>query len=43
VAQKFASAGGAPKYLNAAALTNYQNAESQKWGEAIRFSGAKLD
>ncbi len=43
VVQKFASAGGAPKYLNAAALTNYQNAESQKWAEAIRLSGAKLD
>jgi tripartite-type tricarboxylate transporter receptor subunit TctC len=43
VAQRFAAAGGVPRFLNALALTAYEAAESRKWGEAIRFSGAKLD
>lgn len=43
VAQRFAAAGGVPRYLNAAALNAYEAAETAKWGEAIRFSGARLD
>lgn len=43
VAQRFGAAGGVPVYMDAAALTAYEAAETRKWGEAIRFSGAKLD
>ena len=43
VAQRFAAAGGVPRYLNAAALNAYESEETKKWGEAIRYSGAKLD
>jgi tripartite-type tricarboxylate transporter receptor subunit TctC len=34
VAQRFNAAGGAPRYMDAA---------TRKWGEAIRYSGARLD
>jgi tripartite-type tricarboxylate transporter receptor subunit TctC len=43
VAQRFNSAGGAPRYMDAATLNNYEMAETRKWGEAITYSGAKLD
>ena len=43
VAQRFAAAGAVPRYLNAAALTAYEASEIRKWGEAITFSGAKID
>lgn len=43
VAQRFAAAGGVPRYLDAAALTAYETAETKKWGEAIRYSGATQD
>jgi tripartite-type tricarboxylate transporter receptor subunit TctC len=43
VAQRFAAAGAAPRYLNATELTTYEAAEIGKWSEAIKFSGAKLD
>ena len=42
-AQRFASAGAVPRYLGSAALTAYEEAEIKKWGEAIRFSGARID
>ena len=41
--QRFASAGALPRYLGSAALTAYEEAEIKKWGEAIRFSGARID
>jgi tripartite-type tricarboxylate transporter receptor subunit TctC len=43
LAQRFAAAGAAPLYLNAADLTAYETREIAKWGEAIAHSGAKLD
>ncbi len=43
VAQRFAAAGATPRYLDAAALAAYEVTETAKWGEAIRFSGARLD
>jgi tripartite-type tricarboxylate transporter receptor subunit TctC len=43
VAQRFAAAGATPRYLDSAALRAYESVEIVKWGEAIRFSGAKLD
>ena len=42
-AQRFASAGAVPRYLGSAELTAYEEAEIKKWGEAIRFSGARID
>ena len=43
VAQRFNAAGGAPRFMDAATLTAYEAAETRKWGEAITYSGAKLD
>lgn len=43
VAQRFAAAGALPRYMNAQALTAYEASESLKWGQAITFSGTKLD
>lgn len=43
VAQRFNAAGATPRYLDAAALTSYEQAETRKWGEAISYSGARLD
>ena len=43
VAQRFNAAGGAPRFMDAATLNAYEQAESRKWGEAIRYCGAKLD
>ncbi|MCY7306816.1 MAG: tripartite tricarboxylate transporter substrate binding protein [Rhodoferax sp.] len=42
-AQRFNAAGASPRFMDAAALTAYEMAESRKWGEAITYSGAKLD
>jgi len=43
VAQRFGAAGGTPRYMDATTLNNYEQAETRKWGEAIRYSGARLD
>ncbi len=43
VAQRFNAAGATPRYMDAATLTAYEVAETRKWGEAIRYSGARLD
>ena len=43
VAQRFGAAGGVPRYLDAAALNSYEQAETRKWGEAVNYSGARLD
>lgn len=43
VAQRFAALGGEPRYMDSATLTSYENAETRKWDEAVRHSGAKLD
>ena len=43
VAQRFSAAGGTTRYMDAATLDNYEQAETRKWGEAIRYSGARLD
>jgi tripartite-type tricarboxylate transporter receptor subunit TctC len=42
-AQRFASAGAVPRFMGSAALTAYEEAEIRKWGEAIQFSGARID
>ena len=43
VAQRFNAAGAAPRFLDAANLTAYEQAETRKWSEAISYSGARLD
>ena len=43
VAQRFAVAGALPRYMDAQALTAYEASESRKWGQAIMFSGARID
>ena len=43
VAQRFSAAGGAPRYMDAATLNAYEQSETRKWGEAISYSGARLD
>lgn len=43
VAQRFGAAGGMPRYLDAATLNSYEQAETRKWGEAVSYSGARLD
>lgn len=43
VAQRFAAAGALPRYMDAPTLTAYEAGESRKWGQAIAFSGAKID
>jgi tripartite-type tricarboxylate transporter receptor subunit TctC len=43
VATRFATQGAAPRFLNAAQLTAFEAAETSKWQEAVKFSGAKLD
>ncbi len=43
VAQRFNAAGATPRYLDAAGLTSYEQAETRKWGEAVSYSGARLD
>ena len=43
VAQRFNSAGATPRYMDAATLTAYEQAETRKWGEAVAYSGARLD
>ncbi len=42
-AQRFASAGAVPRFLGSEALAAYEQSEIKKWGEAIRFSGARID
>ncbi len=42
-AQRFAAAGATPRYLNAAALGSYEQAESRKWAQAVQHSGARID
>jgi tripartite-type tricarboxylate transporter receptor subunit TctC len=43
VAQRFASQGATPKFMAAAEFTRFQQGELAKWGEAVRYSGAKQD
>ena len=43
VAQRFNAAGATARYLDAAALNSYEQAETRKWGEAISYCGARLD
>ncbi len=43
VAQRFTAAGATPRYMDAAALNSYEQAETRKWGEAVAYCGAKLD
>ncbi len=43
VSQRFNAAGATPRYMDAATLNNYEQAETRKWAEAITYSGAKLD
>lgn len=43
VAQRFNAAGATPRYMDAATLNAYEQAETRKWGEAVTYSGAKLD
>lgn len=43
VMQRFAAAGAQAKFMNAAELTAYEAAETRKWSEAVKYSGAKID
>jgi tripartite-type tricarboxylate transporter receptor subunit TctC len=43
VASRFASQGAGVRYLDSAAMTKYEQDEVNKWGEAIKYSGAKQD
>ena len=43
VAARFASQGAGVRYLDSTAMTKYEQDEVAKWGEAIRYSGAKQD
>ena len=43
IVQRFAAAGATARYMDAATLLRYEAAETEKWGEAIRYSGAKID
>lgn len=43
VAQRFATAGAVPRYMDAATLTAYEAGEIRKWAQAVAFSGAKID
>jgi hypothetical protein len=39
----FAAAGAQAKFMNAAELNAYETAETRKWIEAVKYSGAKMD
>jgi tripartite-type tricarboxylate transporter receptor subunit TctC len=43
VIQRFAASGAQAKFMNAADLTAYEAAETRKWSEAVKYSGAKID
>ena len=43
VVQRFTAAGATAQYMDAAMLANYEQAEVKKWGEAVGYSGARLD
>lgn len=43
VIQRFNAAGAQPRFMNAAELTSYEAAETRKWSEAVKYSGAKID
>jgi tripartite-type tricarboxylate transporter receptor subunit TctC len=43
VIQRFAAAGAQAKFMNAADLNAYEAAETRKWSEAVKYSGAKID
>ena len=43
VVQRFAAAGAVAQYMDAAMLATYEQAEIKKWGEAVGYSGARLD
>jgi tripartite-type tricarboxylate transporter receptor subunit TctC len=43
MATRFASQGAGVRFLDSAAMAKYEQEEVAKWGEAIRYSGAKQD
>ncbi len=43
VIQRFGASGAQAKFMNAAELTAYEAAETRKWSEAVKYSGAKID
>jgi tripartite-type tricarboxylate transporter receptor subunit TctC len=43
VIQRFTAAGAQAKFMSAAELTAYEAAETRKWSEAVKYSGAKID
>ena len=43
VVQRFTTAGATAQYMDAATLASYEQAEIKKWGEAVGYSGARLD
>ncbi len=43
ISQRFNAAGATARFMDAATLTSYEQAETRKWGEAVRYSGARLD
>jgi tripartite-type tricarboxylate transporter receptor subunit TctC len=43
VISRFAASGAQAKFMNAADLNAYEAAETRKWSEAVKYSGAKID
>jgi len=43
VATRFASQGAGVRFLDSTAMAKYEQEEVAKWGEAIRYSGARQD
>ena len=43
IVQRFNAAGAMPLFMDANTLAAYEQAEILKWGEAVRYSGARLD
>jgi tripartite-type tricarboxylate transporter receptor subunit TctC len=43
VISRFAASGAQAKFMNASDLNAYEAAETRKWSEAVKYSGAKID
>ncbi len=43
VRERFLAAGAQAKFMSAAELNAYEAAETRKWSEAVKYSGAKID
>ena len=43
VAQRFAAQGASPHFMDSARLSAFEASETQKWAQAVKHSGARLD